>query len=184
MLLSSSPRTTPFSVGQGKNTPRKMGVQRDEDSSIAYDGPMVVLASHLSASAAEIFAAALQDYGRAVIVGDQSTFGKGTGQQIVDLDPFVRFKKKDVASTGALKLTIQKFYRISGGSTQAHGVVPDIHLPSKLDVAKIGETTLSNALPYDEVGKSNYKSWELVASCLSQLRERSQQRVPPNPEFK
>ena len=171
-------------VVQVKDTHGKVVVQRDEDSSIAYDGPMVVLASHLSASAAEIFAAAMQDYGRAVIVGDQNTFGKGTVQQIVDLDPFVRFKKSKPASSGALKLTIQKFYRISGGSTQARGVVADIHLPSKLDVIKVGETTLSNSLGYDEVARSNFKPWGVVTPYLSELRERSERRMSINPEFK
>ncbi len=99
---------------------------------IAWDGPLIVLTNRLSASASEIFAAALQDYGRAIIVGDESTFGKGTVQTMLEIGKFIPFLGSDPSDAGALKLTIQKFYRIAGGSTQLHGVLSDIRLPSPL----------------------------------------------------
>ncbi|MSR64321.1 MAG: tail-specific protease [Verrucomicrobiae bacterium] len=168
--------------GPAKGQPR-IRVLRDEDSDVVYDGPMIVLVSHMSASAAEIFAAALQDYGRAVIVGDESTFGKGTVQTVIDLDSFMGFRPNK-QPTGSLKLTTQKFYRISGGSTQAHGVTPDIHLLSRLDVQPFGESTMPSSLPYDEVQRSDYKEVDMTALYVSKLRARSAERVANNPEFK
>ena len=106
------------------------GFERIRIPSIAYCGPMVVLTSRQSASASEIFAAALQDYGRAVIVGDKNTFGKGTVQTILEIGRFTSLLGSRSAGDGALKLTIQKFYRVAGGSTQLHGVASDIVLPS------------------------------------------------------
>jgi carboxyl-terminal processing protease len=147
---------------------------------------MVVVMNRLSASASEIFAAAMQDYGRAVVVGDERSFGKGTVQTVVDLDrtmslPF--FNRKSPAA-GALKLTIQKFYRVSGGSTQLNGVESDIVLPSRTDNPEIGEGSLKNPLPYDEVApvafKSSPNSGELF---LEELRERSKRRLTSDPEF-
>lgn len=123
-----------------------------------YGGPLAVLVNHASASASEIFAAALQDYGRAVVVGDESTFGKGTVQQLRPVAsrrlalPFAAQPEQE----GALKLTIQTFYRINGHSTQRHGVVPEIRLPSLLDVAEIGESSLPNALVVDPIEPSRY----------------------------
>jgi carboxyl-terminal processing protease len=158
----------------------------DKNPEIAYTGPMVVVMNRLSASASEIFAAAMQDYGRAVVVGDERSFGKGTVQTVVDLDrtmslPF--FNRKSPAA-GALKLTIQKFYRVSGGSTQLNGVESDIVLPSRTDNPEIGEGSLKNPLPYDEVApvafKSSPNSGELF---LEELRERSKRRLTSDPEF-
>ena len=129
-----------------------------------YDGPLVVLTNRASASASEIFAAALQDYGRAVIVGDQSTFGKGTVQQLRPvlsnslLLPFNR----ETNQQGALKLTIQTFYRINGDSTQRDGVVPDIVLPSMLDIAEIGEASLPNALKVDPIPPAQYTDFSNI----------------------
>jgi carboxyl-terminal processing protease len=171
-------------VVQVKDPHGRVITQRDDDSSVAYNGPMVVLVSHLSASAAEIFSAALQDYGRALIVGAQSTFGKGTVQQIFELDRVVGFRKTAQESSGALKLTIQKFYRVSGGSTQARGVVPDIQLPSVLDSSPVGETTLPHALPYDEVKRADYRSWGMVGEYLPELRLRCAKRILQDAEFK
>jgi carboxyl-terminal processing protease len=168
--------------GPAANNPR-IRVLRDEDSDVVYDGPMIVLVSHMSASAAEIFAAALQDYGRAVIVGDQNTFGKGTVQSVIDLDTLMMFKQSK-QPTGSLKLTTQKFYRISGGSTQAHGVTPDIHLLSRLDAQPIGESTMPSSLPYDEVPRSDYKKLAMTALYVPELKSRSAQRVSQDPEFK
>jgi len=171
-------------VVQVKDPYGRVHAQRDEDGLTAYDGPLVVLVSHLSASAAEIFAAALQDYGRAIIVGDQNTFGKGTVQQIVELDNVPGVRRTGAGSSGALKLTIQKFYRVSGGSTQSRGVVPDIQLPSVFDARPIGEATLPNSLPYDEVRKSDYKTWGVITQYLPELRAHCAQRLVQNPEFK
>src|SRR4030095_12884057 len=109
-------------VVQTKSATGNISVSSDRDPGIAYGGPMVVLTSRQSASASEIFAAALQDYGRAVVVGDKNTFGKGTVQTILDIGRFTSLLGSRSDEDGALKLTIQKFYRVAGGSTQLHGV--------------------------------------------------------------
>jgi len=113
-------------VVQAKDANGVVHISRDHDSGIAWDGPLIVLTNRLSASASEIFAAALQDYGRAIIVGDESTFGKGTVQTMLEIGKFIPFLGSDPTDAGALKLTIQKFYRIAGGSTQLRGVLSDI----------------------------------------------------------
>jgi carboxyl-terminal processing protease len=158
----------------------------DKNPDIAYAGPMVVVMNRLSASASEIFAAAMQDYGRAVVVGDERSFGKGTVQTVVDLDrtmslPF--FGRKSPPA-GALKLTIQKFYRVSGGSTQLNGVESDIVLPSRTDNPEIGESALKNPLPYDEVDPVAFKPSPNAGELfLEELRERSRRRIAGDPEF-
>ncbi len=131
-------------------------VLRDEDRRILYNGPLAVLVNRYSASASEIFAAAIQDYGRGIIVGER-TFGKGTVQSLVKLTrPFSFFGKKP--DLGDLKLTIAKFYRISGGSTQHKGVVPDIIMPSLIDTSSIGEDTYTSSLPWSTISKAFYRS--------------------------
>jgi len=152
--------------------------------SMAYSGPLVVLTSRQSASASEIFAAALQDYGRAVVVGDKNTFGKGTVQTILPLGRFASLLGSRSDEDGALKLTIQKFYRVAGGSTQLHGVASDIVLPSLSDLPEFGEGALKNALPYDEVPKAKYTKWSDTHSLfVDQLKRRSEERVKNDPEF-
>jgi carboxyl-terminal processing protease len=152
--------------------------------SMAYSGPLVVLTSRQSASASEIFAAALQDYGRAVIVGDKNTFGKGTVQTILPIGRFASLLGSRTDEDGALKLTIQKFYRVAGGSTQLHGVASDIVLPSLSDLPEFGEGALKNALPYDEVPKAKYTKWSDTHSLfVDQLKRRSEERVKNDPEF-
>jgi carboxyl-terminal processing protease len=174
-------------VVQAKDPSGKITVNSDKNPSLAYDGPMVVVMNRLSASASEIFAAALQDYGRAVIVGDERSFGKGTVQTVVDLDktmalPFFNIKPKQ--SSGALKLTIQKFYRIRGGSTQIKGVESDIVLPSRTDNPEIGEGSLKNPLDYDEVAPVVPPDAARSASLfIEELRSRSQDRISADPEF-
>lgn len=148
-----------------------------------YDGPLVVLTSRVSASASEIFAAALQDYGRAVVVGESSTFGKGTVQQMLELGRYMSLFGGPNRDAGALKLTVQKFYRIAGGSTQLKGVVPDIVLPSARDALMIGEDSLRNPLPYDEVEKLSYNRFSDLKPVLEKLREASEERVLQDPEF-
>ena len=155
-----------------------------DPTSMAYSGPLVVLTSRQSASASEIFAAALQDYGRAVVVGDKNTFGKGTVQTILPIGRFASLLGSRSDEDGALKLTIQKFYRVAGGSTQLHGVASDIVLPSLSDLPEFGEGALKNALPYDEVAKAKYTKWSDTHSLfVDQLRRRSEERVKNDPEF-
>jgi carboxyl-terminal processing protease len=138
-------------VVQVKDGNGDIDVLKDRDPSVAYTGPLIVLVNRLSASASEIFAAALQDYGRALIVGDSSTFGKGTVQTMLELGRFMPSLGNPGTDAGALKLTVQKFYRVAGGSTQLRGVLSDLTLPSLTDNPDIGEAALDHALPYDEV---------------------------------
>ena len=148
----------------------------DRDPSIFYDGPLIVLTSRFSASASEILAGALQDYGRALIVGDSSTHGKGTVQSVQPLrEALVRMGVRGLTNDpGALKLTIKKFYRASGASTQLKGVVPDIILPSILSESKdIGEAALENPLPWDTIRSAKFDKVNMVEPYLSELRKRS-----------
>ncbi len=178
LFLKSGP------IVQTKDYNGTIRVSSDPDSGIAYSGPLIVLTSRQSASASEIFAAALQDYGRAVIVGDKSTFGKGTVQTILPIGRFASLLGNRSDEDGALKLTIQKFYRVAGGSTQLHGVTSDIVLPSLSDLPEFGEGALKNALPYDEVAKAKYTKWSDSHSLfIDQLRRRSEERVKGDPEF-
>jgi carboxyl-terminal processing protease len=171
-------------VVQTKGANERVVISTDPDPDIAYDGPLVVLTSRQSASASEIFAAALQDYGRAVIVGDQSTFGKGTVQTILEIGRFTSLLGTRNQEDGALKLTIQKFYRVAGGSTQLHGVASDIVLPTLTDLPEFGEGALKNALPYDEVPAAKYSKWsDSHPLFLDELKVRSAARVAADPEF-
>jgi len=178
LFLKSGP------IVQTKDYNGTIRISSDPDSGIAYSGPLVVLTSRQSASASEIFAAALQDYGRAVIVGDKNTFGKGTVQTILPIGRFASLLGSHSDEDGALKLTIQKFYRVAGGSTQLHGVASDIVLPSLSDLPEFGEGALKNALAYDEVAKAKYTKWSDNHSLfIDQLRRRSEERVKNDPEF-
>jgi carboxyl-terminal processing protease len=178
LFLKSGP------IVQTKDYNGSIRVSANPDPGIAYTGPMIVLTSRQSASASEIFAAALQDYGRAVIVGDKNTFGKGTVQTILPIGRFASLLGNHSDDDGALKLTIQKFYRVAGGSTQLHGVASDVVLPSLSDLPEFGESALKNALPYDEVAKARYTKWSDSHSLfIDQLRRRSEERVKTDPEF-
>lgn len=171
-------------VVQAKDSNGKITVSQDTNPGVTYSGPLVVLVNRLSASASEIFAAALQDYGRAVIVGDERSFGKGTVQTVLDLGRLMPFFSLGSADAGALKLTIQKFYRVKGGSTQLHGVSSDIVLPSLTDNEEIGEGSLKNRLPYDEVAPVKIAdSMSATPLFLDDLRARSSQRITKDPEF-
>src|SRR5271156_3759768 len=141
------------------------------------------MVNKMSASATEIGAAALQDYGRAIIVGDQSTHGKGTVQTLIPLDPQMPIGFPTDPGAGNLKMTVQKFYRVAGGSTQQKGVVPDIVLPSVLDALELGETTLPYYLPYDTVPKANYDYLDLTSAYLPDLLKSSAARVAASPDF-
>src|SRR5438105_1097951 len=178
LFLKSGP------IVQTKDYNGNTRISSDPDPGIAYSGPLIVLTSRQSASASEIFAAALQDYGRAVIVGDKNTFGKGTVQTILPIGRFASLLGSHSDEDGALKLTIQKFYRVAGGSTQLHGVASDIVLPSLSDLPEFGEGALKNALAYDEVAKAKYTKWSDSHSLfIDQLRRRSEERVKNDPEF-
>lgn len=168
-------------VVQVKDHRGTIKILRDVDPTSAYDGPLVVLTSRASASAAEIFAAAIQDYKRGLVVGEKSTFGKGTVQSVLELNQYLPPAYR-AYKPGALKLTIQKFYRVSGGSTQHKGVLPDIHIPSIGDVAYSTESTYKTALPYDEVEPAPHDS--LKAARVAKLAAASAQRVAGEREFK
>jgi len=154
-----------------------------EDTRQIYDGPLLVMVNKMSASATEIVAAALQDYGRAIIVGDQSTHGKGTVQTLIPLDPQMPIGFPSDPGAGNLKMTVQKFYRVAGGSTQQKGVVPDIVLPSVLDALELGETTLPYFLPYDTVPAVPFDNFDLTTPYLAALRAKSAARVAASPDF-
>jgi len=168
-------------VVQSRDSNGSKHVNRDSDSSIAYDGPLLVLTNRLSASASEIFAAALQDYNRAVVVGDSSSFGKGTVQTMLEIGRFVSFLGGS-HEAGALKLTIQKFYRISGGSTQLRGVEADIKIPSPWDHPEIGESAMKNPLPWDTMPPEKYEKLDRPL-FVQDLRTRSAARIAADPEF-
>lgn len=153
--------------------------QKDRDKAVQYDGPLAIMVNEFSASASEILAAAMQDYKRAVIIGSPATFGKGTVQRLLELDNFVR---TDLGgSLGALKLTVQKFYRANGGSTQLKGVASDIVLPSPY--YEVGEQKDEDALKWDEIPKADYTVWQDPVD-LAPLKRNSAERVAKNEAFR
>ena len=147
----------------------------DPDPSVHYTGPLVVLVNKLSASASEILAGALKDYGRAIIVGDSKTHGKGTVQTIIQVG---RDKKY-----GSTKITSATYYRISGGSTQLAGVASDIVVPSPWEYMEVGEDTLKNPLPWDSVQKASYEHSADLSVCIPVLRKQSKERLAANPRY-
>lgn len=151
----------------------------DTDASVFYEGPLTVMVDRYSASASEIFAAALQDYGRAVIIGE-NTFGKGTVQQHRGLG---RIYDTFDGELGSVQYTIAKFYRINGGSTQHKGVIPDIIFPSPIDPAEWGESKEKNALPWDSIPAAAYASTPDLKVTLPLLAEKHQKRIAAEPEF-
>jgi carboxyl-terminal processing protease len=157
----------------------RVEAQKDRDGITFYDGPITVLVDRYSASASEIFAAAIQDYGRGVVIGEQ-TFGKGTVQQHRPLA-----KNYDLFSNqlGSVTYTIAKFYRINGGSTQHKGVVPDILLPSAIDPEEWGESQEDNALPWDKINQAKYKSLDNLNPLVTYLNEKHALRLAQEPEF-
>lgn len=133
-------------------------VLKDEDQDIIWDGPLVILINELSASASEILAAAMQDYKRGVVIGSQQSYGKGTVQNVVDLNQWMR--NSDLGDIGALKITTQKFYRVNGGSTQLEGVKSDVVMPDRYSYIEIGERDYDNPLPYDKIKPANYELFD------------------------
>ena len=170
-----------------RNPDGQVMVDSDPDPSQLYDGPLIVMVNRFSASASEIAAAALQDYGRALIVGDTSTHGKGTVQNLNPLRALPFDWSVPISATndpGAIKITIRKFYRVSGASTQFKGVTPDIVLPDVLNYSTlIGESALDNALPWDTIRPVKYENLNLVQPYLGQLHARSDARIATNQDY-
>jgi carboxyl-terminal processing protease len=154
-------------------------IKNDTDKKIQWDGAIVVLVNEFSASASEIFAAAMQDYKRAIIIGGNQTYGKGTVQSVLPINRFTKYDK----DLGALKMTIQKFYRINGGSTQIEGVYSDIAIPSRYSYMKFGERDLEGALVWDKVKQADYiqtKSYENFSDVI----DNSKKRIASDSKFK
>lgn len=166
-------------VVQVRYRDEKATVKDDKDKKIAWNGPLVILVNELSASASEIFAAAMQDYNRAVIIGSKQTFGKGTVQNILTLNNYVNYPK----DLGALKMTIQKFYRINGGSTQLKGVTSDVALPDRYTYMDIGERDEENPLQWDKIAPANYTLWNGYAN-FNEVVNQSKLRVQNSDYFK
>jgi carboxyl-terminal processing protease len=171
-------------VVQVKDRDGKLEVLEDEDASVVWGGPLVVLTSGWSASASEILAGALQDYGRALVVGARKTHGKGTVQQLIDLGPLLGRMADGLSEDtgGALKFTTDQFYRVSGRSTQFSGVAADVVLPSPEDGVAEGEESLPNALPYDEIKPAKVQK-SSVAAVVPALQQASTARVAQDPAF-
>jgi len=166
-------------VVQIRNGANRVDVLRDKDGISYYDGPLTVMVDRYSASASEIFAAAIQDYGRGVIVGEH-TFGKGTVQQHRGLGRVYDLYENPL---GSIQYTIAKFYRINGGSTQHRGVLPDIAFPTAVDPADWGESKEENALPWDQIDKAQYTKLNDINTDVSYLTSLYQQRIKDNSEF-
>lgn len=166
-------------VVQIRTSGGKQEVLSDRDPKVQWEGPLVVMVDNYSASASEIFAAAIQDYKRGIVIGSKHTYGKGTVQNIIDLNQFVR--GNSYGDLGALKTTIQKFYRINGGSTQREGVLSDIVLPDRFSFIDVGERDEDNALPWDKISPASYES---VTSGFPEIIAKSKERVDNNEQFK
>ncbi|WPC72577.1 carboxy terminal-processing peptidase [Vibrio porteresiae] len=166
-------------VVQVRDSYGRVNVNSDTDGKESYTGPMTVLINRYSASASEIFAAAMQDYGRAVIVGENS-YGKGTVQQHRSLNHIYDLFDQPL---GYVQYTIQKFYRINGGSTQNKGVVPDIPFPTPIDPKDTGESVEDNALPWDSIDKANYQPVQDESKLIVELTAQHKQRIAKDMEF-
>ncbi|MEP2936007.1 MAG: carboxy terminal-processing peptidase [Gilvibacter sp.] len=137
---------------------KRKEVLSDKDKDVLWDGPLVILVNDISASASEILAAAMQDYKRAIIIGSKQTYGKGTVQNVLDLNQWLR--QNDLGDMGALKLTTQKFYRVNGGSTQLEGVKSDVVMPGRYAYLEVGERDYDNPLPYDKITPADFTAWD------------------------
>jgi carboxyl-terminal processing protease len=171
-------------VVQVKSPGDEKEIHKDTNPSIAYGGPMVVLTNRLAASASEIFAGVIKDYRRGIIIGDSSTHGKGTVQNVMNVGQTGLLSVLAPEDLGALKLTISQFYRVNGDSTQNLGVPSDVVLPSLLDHMDLGESSLDNALKFDHIEPADYTPWHLVnPNMLSILQAQSAKRIEKAPEF-
>ncbi|MEC5164997.1 carboxyl-terminal processing protease [Flavobacterium sp. PL11] len=167
-------------IVQIKSAGRKKEVLYDRDKKIEWDGPLVIMVNSFSASASEILAAAIQDYKRGIIIGSKQTYGKGTVQNVIDLNQFVR--SSSVGDLGAIKTTTQKFYRINGGSTQLEGVRSDIVMPDRYAYLKMGERDMENAMPWDKIDPADYTVWNKNGN-FSQAISKSKNRINNNNQF-
>ena len=184
-------------VVQVRDTRNRVDVEQDDDSSVTYAGPLAVMTDRFSASASEIFAGAIQDYGRGIIIGSQ-TYGKGTVQSAIEMDKVINPSIKEMLTAmtkkaggtgaeskfGQLNLTVAKFYRISGSSTQHKGVMPDVAFPSVIPMDKYGEDTEPSALPFDVINKSNYTKVGDLSNVIPQLNKQHQERMAKNDNYK
>ncbi len=167
-------------VVQQRDTRGNITVSQDNDTGALWNGPLGVLINRSSASASEIFAAAIQDYGRGVVMGSNS-FGKGTVQTMLSLDKFAKIDKPQL---GELKLTIAQFFRINGGTTQLRGVTPDIEFPTAADAADFGESSFDDALPWSRIKAASYKPVNNLKAILPELTKRHKQRIRHDQDFK
>jgi len=166
-------------VVQVKGPGRNPEILPDPDKKVQYDGPLVVMINNFSASASEIFAAAIQDYKRGIVVGSKHSYGKGTVQNVIDLNQFIR--GNSYGDLGALKTTIQKFYRINGGSTQREGVMSDIVFPDRYTYLDMGERDEESALPWDKIAPASY---DPLPINYDQIIANSKKRIAANAYFK
>ncbi len=178
LFIDSGPVVQVMSRGNGKPI-----VYKDQDLGVHYDGPLVILINEFSASASEILAAAIQDYGRGVIVGSKSSFGKGTVQRFFGLDDALPAEFNNLKPLGSIKITMQKFYQINGGTTQLKGVKPNIVLPDEFMFIDIGEKEQDFALEWDEIDACDYKLWENQPN-INKLGKASQSRVTKSEIFR
>jgi carboxyl-terminal processing protease len=165
-------------VVQVKAPGRNPEILPDPDKRVQYDGPLVVMINNFSASASEIFAAAIQDYNRGIVVGSKHSYGKGTVQNVIDLNQFIR--GNSYGDLGALKTTIQKFYRINGGSTQREGVRSDIIFPDRFSYLDMGERDEESAMPWDKIAPAKYQP---LNANFENVIANSKKRIAANPTF-
>jgi carboxyl-terminal processing protease len=169
-------------IVQVKDRDGKPNILEDKNREVLYDGPLTVMVNEFSASASEIFAAAIQDYGRGVVIGSTTTYGKGTVQRNLGLDPESGYLNSN-SDLGTIKLTLQKFYRVNGGSTQLKGVASDIVLPDNYEYLKFREKDDPDALPWDEIQKASINNWKSGYE-LSTIQKLSEARLQTNKAFK
>ncbi len=169
-------------IVQVKSRQAKPYLHLDRDPKVQYDGPLIIMVNAMSASASEIIAAAMQDYGRAVIVGGNSTFGKGTVQRFFDLDKAVN-GGEGMKPLGEIKMSMQKFFRVNGGSTQLKGVIPDIILPDNFKYIDAGEKEYENAMPYTEIPAQKFVQNVVKVENLAALKSKSLERIKADKRF-
>ncbi len=172
LFIKKGPIVQVKTTGPGKE------VLSDTDERVQWDGPLVILVNELSASASEILAAAMQDYKRAIVIGSKQTYGKGTVQNVIDLNQFLK-RNNEFGDVGSLKLTTQKFYRINGGSTQLEGVKSDVIIPDKYSYIEIGEKDQDNPLPWDKIAPAEYEPWKEYIDYEKAIK-RSEARMADN----
>lgn len=167
-------------IVQVRSTGEAKEVLKDRDKSIAWDGPLVILVNEISASASEIMAAAMQDYKRAIIIGSKQTYGKGTVQNVINLNNMLR--SNTAGDLGALALTTQKYYRINGGSVQLEGVKSDVKVPGRFSFIEVGEKDKENPLPWDEISAADYSVWDNYFD-YDQTIQKSKERMSNNDQL-